>query len=483
MAIAMRTHRRSGLGFMPSLFPVLLIAFLAVLWLAGGASRADALGQVVVRAAAWLLVIVAILFGRRPALGTARPVVLLLLAAALLAMLQLVPLPPGVWQSLPGRRIFVEAAAASGQVQPWRPWSIVPGATLNALSSLIVPGAMLFMVTGLKEEERAWLPALILSLVAASTLVGLLQLSGTQFDNPLINETVGQVSGTFANRNHFALFLALGCLVAPVWATLDGRRPGWRSPVVFGLMLLFALTILASGSRAGMVLGLLALVLGPVVAQRGIRAALGGYPRWMFPALIAGVACVLAIFVLVSIAADRAVSIDRIFWSDEGQDMRTRGLPAVLTMVGTYFPMGSGLGGFDPLFRMHEPFDLLKPTYFNHAHNDLLEIVLDAGLFGFLLVGAGLLWWVRASARAWQAGAGMRHALPKLGSAMLLLIVLASVFDYPARTPVIMATAVIAAVWLSGARMREVRPSFTGEASPSIADGSSRHSGTAPAHG
>jgi O-antigen ligase len=478
----MRTHLRTGPGSKPSLSLVLLFIFLVVLWLTGGASRADALGQTVVRMTAWLLLIVAILFGERPALGTAKPVALLLFSAVLLAALQLVPLPPGLWQSLPGRSTFVEAAAASGQVQPWRPWSIVPGATLNALSSLVVPGVTLLLIVGMRERERALLPGLVLALAAASTLIGLMQLSGILFDNPFINETIGQVSGTFANRNHFALFLAMGCLVAPVWATLDGRRPGWRSPVALGLMLLFALTILASGSRAGLVLGLLALILGPVVAQQGIRGALRGYPRWTFFALIVGVLCILAIFVLVSIAADRAVSIDRLFWSDEGQDMRTRGLPTVLAIVKSYFPMGSGLGSFDPVFRMREPAELLKLTYFNHAHNDLLETVLDAGLFGLLLLGAGLLWWVCVSARAWQAGVGMAHALPKLGSAMLLLIVLGSAFDYPVRTPIIMAIGIIAALWLGGARARGSRSSFTDEVPASIADGSSRHPGTAPAH-
>lgn len=461
---------------------VLLWVFLSVLWLAGGASRADAMGQTVVRATAWSVLIVIILFGRRPALGEGRPVALLLLAAALLTALQLVPLPPDMWQALPGRRLFVEAAAASGQSQPWRPWSIVPGATVNALSSLIVPGTALVLVLGFGEKEQAWLPALILTLAAASMLVGILQLSGAAIDNPFVNETVGQVSGTFANRNHFALLLAIGCLVAPVWATLDGRRPGWRSPVALGLMLLFALTILASGSRAGLVLGLLALILGPAMAWQGIRHAFRGYPRWAFPALVVGVVAVLFIFVLMSIAADRAVSIDRVFWTDEGQDMRTRGLPTVLTMVGRYFPFGSGLGGFDQLFRLDEPFGLLKPTFFNHAHNDLLEIVLDAGLPGLLLLLASLLWWIRSSARAWQAGSGMRYALPKLGSAMLLLILLASAFDYPARTPIVMATGIVAALWLSSARSRMTQSSFTNEAPASIAEGSFRHPGTAPAH-
>jgi len=445
----MRTYNRLTARSRPSLSFILFILLMIVLWIAGGASRAEAPGQTIVRASAWLLIIVAILFGDRPAIGSARAIALLLLAAVVLVLMQLIPLPPDVWLALPGRQMFAEAATLSGQAQPWRPWSIVPGATLNALSSLIVPVAVLVFVSGLRKSEHAALPFTVLILVTASTMVGLLQFAGIILDNPLINESIGQVSGNFANRNHFAVFLAFGCVVAPVWATLDGRQPGWRGPAAFGLILLFVLTILASGSRAGLILGLLALILGPVIALRGIRSALRQYPRWAFPALMGAITSGIAMLILASVAANRAVSIDRLFWNDEGQDMRSRGLPTVLTMIRDYFPAGSGFGGFDPLFRIHEPLILLKPTYFNHAHNDLLEIGLDAGLLGFLLLGVGLLWWIWASARAWQAGGGMRHALPKLGSAILLLIVLASAFDYPARTPIMMAMGIIAAVWLS----------------------------------
>jgi hypothetical protein len=31
------------------------------------------------------------------------------------------------------------------------------------------------------------------------------------------------VSGTFANRNHFALFMAIGCVLAPAWAVQSSR--------------------------------------------------------------------------------------------------------------------------------------------------------------------------------------------------------------------------------------------------------------------
>ena len=290
-------------------------------------------------------------------------------------------------------------------------------------------------------------------------LLGLLQFSGAPFNNPLINDTPGEVSGNFANRNHFAVFLALGCLIAPVWALLDRREPGWRAPAALGLMILSILVILASGSRAGILTGGLALGLGLAAVWRRIRRILQRYPRWMSFALPGAAVALVLLFVAISVAAGRAVSVDRAFALDQGQDMRTRGLPTVLAMIREYLPFGSGLGGFDAVFRMHEPFALLKPTYFNHAHNDLLEVVLDSGVGGAVLLLGALGWWVRASERAWRAGASGRSALPKLGSAILLIVIIASAFDYPARTPMMMAVIVVAAVWLRQATTQHQMPS------------------------
>jgi O-antigen ligase len=435
--------------FSPSL--LILWILLAVLWLAGGASRADVLGQLVTRVAAWTALCAIILIGDRPSrssLASVWPVSLLLLAALALALVQLIPLPPALWQSIPGRAVFTEAAAASGQPQPWRPWSIVPGATFNAACSLVVPFAVLACLIGLRPAERHLLPGTVLLLVTVSMLIGLLQFSGSGFDNPLVNDTPGDVTGTFANRNHFALFIAFGCAVAPVWAFPGSRRPGWRAPAAIGLLLMFVLTILATGSRSGILVGMVALGAGLAMVQQGIRRTLERYPRWVFPAFVTAIIVLIVIVVLLSVAADRAVSIDRAIGNDPGQDMRTRGLPVVLSMIGRYFPAGTGLGSFDPLFRLHEPFALLKPTYFNHAHNDWLEVLLDTGLAGGALLVAATGWWGWASYRAWGRGWSVRLALPKLGSTVLLMTMIASLFDYPARTPLIMAIVVIAGLWL-----------------------------------
>lgn len=436
--------------FRPSLSFALLVMLLGTLWVAGGASRGDEPGQVVVRSVSWLVLFIALLFGQRKTLPGPRPLLFLLGAALLLPLLQLVPLPPAVWQALPGRESFAQAATAIGESQPWRPWSIVPGATINAALSLVVPFAVWLLVADLPESEQRRLPGIVLGIVAISMFVGLLQFSGAAINNPFVNDSPGDVGGTFANRNHFALLLAIGCLLAPVWGFSGERNSHWRAPVGWGLALLFMLTLLASGSRAGLGLGLIALLLGLALSRQAMRKALARYPRWVFPALVAVIVGVVVAFVLASLMADRAVSISRLLAIGQSQDMRGRGLPVVLEMIGRYFPFGTGLGSFDPLFRVHESFGLLKPTFFNHAHNDFLEVVLDAGLPGVFLLLAGLGWWAWASLRAWRAGPGRHHALPRLGSAILFLVILASIVDYPARTPMIMAVVMIAAIWLSG---------------------------------
>lgn len=446
----MRSASSSTRSFRPSLSFILLTLFLAVLWLAGGTSRADQLGQPVVRTAAWLLLIVAIVFGRRPRFRD-RPVWLFLLATIVLALLQLVPLPPALWESLPGRQLFIDAASLTGAVQPWRPWSIVSSATLNALSSLIVPFAVLLFAAGVRENERRWLPSLVLAVIVAALALALLQASGIVLNNPFIDDAPGYVSGIFANRNHFALLLAFGILMVPAWALPEHENASWRWPVGLALVLLLFLAILATGSRAGMMVGCLALAIGMVLVRRPIQRRLARYPAWLLPVLLAGVIGLIVLFVVISLSAERAASVHRLFVLSAEEDMRWRALPTVWSMVKIYFPFGTGLGDFATVFQIYEPTGFLNMTYFNRAHNDYLEIVLNAGLAGLLLLLAAFAWWLVASIRAWRSEDTTHHFAPKLGSAMLLLVFIASIFDYPARTPMMMAMIALAALWLSWA--------------------------------
>lgn len=446
-------RKSSRRGMRPQGTFLLFAALLVVIWLCGGSSRADVLGQALVRAAAGAGVVFAALFVAKIDVRSSKPVCWLLAAIIILPLIQLVPLPPAMWMGLPGRELFVEPTNIAGGAQPWRPLSISPGATLNALFSLIVPVGVLVLVAGLRENERSWLLSALLLSVIGSMLIGLLQFSGAGFDNPFINGVRGSVDGTFANRNHFALFLALGCLMAPAWAFVRADQLSWRLPAAVGLALLAALTILATGSRAGMAVGVCALCLGPLLVREDVARLFRSSPKWMLPASIATLAAVVTAFVVVSFLSGRAMSIDRMAMLDLGGDMRQEGLESVLAIIGANFPFGVGIGGFDAAFRMAEPDEFLKLLYFNHAHNDLLELVLEAGAFGVALLGGALWWWGKASFRVWRRTKPSSEVRTRgrLGSAMILLVLLASAADYPARTPMIMAVLVIAACWLAWA--------------------------------
>lgn len=445
---SMATRRLQLSLFRPSVAFVLLAVLVAILWLAGGASRADVLGQVVVRAYAWIALVLASMFGAPPRFAGARPVLILLLLALGLAILQLVPLPPEAWQHLPGRAAL--EAAAMEQEQPWRPLTMTPAATRNALSSLVIPVTVLVLAAGLTRSERSWLLPLLLIAIVASAFIGLLQLSGVIISNPFVNDTAGQISGTLANRNHFAVLLAIGCPLVATWAMGGERgRARYRLPVALGFVVILLLIILVIGSRAGMLTGAIAMLGALLLVRNQIGRQFRWAPRWIFPAMVAVVVLLIAALVGATVLTDRAVSIDRALDVDVGTDMRSRGLSTVLDMIRTYLPFGSGLGGFDPIFRMHEPFSLLKPTYFNHAHNDYLEVVLDAGIPGAALLGGALAWWGWASIQAWRRPTGA-SSRTRLGSVILAVVIVASLFDYPVRTPIMMTVVVIAALWLSG---------------------------------
>lgn len=429
----------------------LLAGLLIVLWFAGGASRADVAGQAVTRLFAWVVVIVFVIRARMPDLRPLRALFVLFGLSVAVVACQLIPLPPAIWSALPGHEMLLRAAEVTGQPQPWRPLSIAPSATANALASLVVPGSVLLLCANLTRRQHWTVARLLLGLVLAGSFVALVQVSGANYSNPLINHVSGSISGNFANRNHFALFVAVGCLLASV---IGAARDDFNRWLAFGAMLLipfFALVILAVGSRAGLVLTVLAIVMGLAIGQANLRNLLRALPK---PAAIGLTALALAGvtgIVGAAIVLDRAESVDRALSLEASADLRRQALPHVIEATQSYFPTGAGFGTFDQAYRIVEPDALLRLTYFNHAHNDWIETVLSGGLAGALLLVAMLAWFATAVWRMWCSREGIR-GLSAVGAGILLLFMIASLFDYPARTPMGMTLVVLAAVWLQRGR-------------------------------
>ena len=101
---------------------------------------------------------------------------------------------------------------------------------------------------------------------------------------------------------------------------------------------------------------------------------------------------------------------------------------------------------------MTAPRRLAFPAFVNHAHDDWIELWLEAGVPGALIISAFLGWflfrsfqvWVRAD-REWSVGG---IVFERAGSIIILLLLLHSVVDYPLRTTAMMAVFSVACGFL-----------------------------------
>src|SRR5262245_35748318 len=104
----------------------------------GGATTVGFLSDVVLQLLAIPLLLAS--FWRYLNLPSAeRPRGVLALSVMVIAVpaLQLVPLPPSLWSSLPGRWLLVESRTFIGDALPWAPVSVAPATTWLSLLSLL----------------------------------------------------------------------------------------------------------------------------------------------------------------------------------------------------------------------------------------------------------------------------------------------------------------------------------------------------------
>ena len=423
----------------PGLLPILFWGFLIALAVFGGASRQDVSAQIFIRVISSVVLALSLAFGMRFA-RQYRDVALFMAAVALVIAIQLIPLPPEVWHKLPGHAAFSQADLIVGRA-PWRPLSLTPDATLNALFALLPPLALFVLIASDPANQVRRLAFAILLLAGIGSTVEFIQFVGGHFNNPFINDDPLLASGFMANRNHQAVLLVIGIVAAPTALIQSNRNAPFAAAAAAGTGLWFTCLILATGSRAGMALSVLAWIGAITIAAPIVMPAMRRLPRYIVLGVGTGLAAIVSGVVVASIWSRRAVSVERLSTLEIGEDMRTRGLPTVWNILRRYFPTGTGAGSFDPVFRVHEPFALLKPTYFNHAHNDWLEVAIDTGLTGTLLLVAGIIWWLAA---AWSAWRNPQATARRTGTLAILLLMLASIVDYPLRTPTMMGVLVLA---------------------------------------
>lgn len=427
---------------------IMLVALFGILWMFGGASRIDVLGQTIARFFA-VLFLVFFVASRTPVnWKVIRPGLIVLAASVTLLLVQLLPLPPEIWLSLPGRAAFAEAAEIADSPQPWRPISVSPAGTWNSLWSLLVPATIFVLASNLNEAQHWRIASLIILMALAGSVLALAQFAGINVYIPFINHLDGGVSGNFANRNHFALFLAIAFACTLTWGFRDTPSGKWRSIAAISVLPFFVLVVLATGSRAGIILLVSAFLLSALLVRRSFRKSMGAYSARIRFALASGLIGVLAGIVLLSVYFGRAASVERALELTAIDDLRSDIAPVALGLAYDFFPVGSGFGTFDPIFRIAEPDGMLSLFYVNLAHNDWIQVVIEGGLIGGVILACSVAWVLRASFRAWRTDTS--HAmLARLGAIIIFLVMFASIPDYPARTPLMMGVLAISVVWLN----------------------------------
>lgn len=451
--------RYRAAGTQPVLRPIAwaTLAFVALAVLAGGGGPASPAATMIVEAGAALLFGAWALTAQAPLLADRErrrtSVCLAFLGAVLLLpMLQLVPLPAGFVDALPGRELARLIRAEAGGGAASLPMTLDPERTVASWLAMLPAAATFLAVLVLDRRERLAVVGMVVLLAAADAVLGVLQFASRGSDALLLYDTPHKLAavGFFANRNQNADFL----LIAPMFAaaalrSLRGGLGRHRVTLSLGLLAFFVLSVIAAASRMGLLLLTLAVPITLLLTVRGLTtrhvaiAALGS----------AAIGLALAAFAFTN---DRVASVFARFATTS--DTRFEFWPDVVYVLGLYWPWGSGIGTFDPVFRAIEQVDIVTPYFVNHAHNDYLELVIEAGAAGMLVIVAA------AALVAYFAIVHLRRALAREGDAMAIaalgaigVVLLHSLVEYPLRSLSLSTLFGLAAALLLSPRIRSVQ--------------------------
>lgn len=427
----------------------------------GGASRFDAVQIIPLRAIAALFLIPAFLYMTRQKIRDGKFLLGAMGLFVLLVVVQLVPLPPALWQGLPERGPIAEFDALIGHPDLWRPITLTPMRTWNVLASLIVPAAGLLLAVALRADTKRILQT-VAAMGVASAVLGLLQVitgsSSPLYFYELTNR--GSAVGIFANENHASIFAVCTLLVLArlIFEPRRAPQPTWLKVGYPAAYFLVFVVGLVSGSRAGFAASLGALLLSGCMAwlsrtaaspQSSHRQTRQDKSKGQRRGFIVLPVLVLVLTIAVFIGLGRVPAFQDLLAKDGMADLRWSILPVLREMISSFWLLGSGLGSFEQAFHIFEPSNLIFEQYINQAHNDWLQVIIEGGIIAGGLLLAVLIWLVKQLVRLAKDRMNWIAVLSWAG--IFIVIGSASIVDYPLRTPIFQ----LVAVWFLFAISRD----------------------------
>ncbi len=381
-----------------------------------------------------------------------------------LVLLQIIPLPPAVWSALPGREMVVRGYVLLGQPLPWLPLSLAPYETISAALWLLPPLAIIAAILRIGSYRASWL-AIVLGLASLSgVFLGILQItSGDALMAPWYLYKItshGSATGFFANSNHMAtlLIVSVPFLVALLGAARSGQRfvqqDAGRYAILVGCLLVLTVGLALNQSTAGVGLGI-----SVVAASLLIRLPITGkWVRWgLGGVVLLGFVAAIGVFATPLESTIAAAAADQSYYT------RATSFSNSWRALSDFFPIGSGSGSFNLIYPAYENPDVVDLWYVNHVHNDYIELVLESGLPGLVLIMIFLFWWIGRAVAVWRAPIIDHFA--RAASIASAAILAHSLVDFPLRTSAIAAVFAITVALMAGPRRREevTRKSSQGE--------------------
>lgn len=407
-------------------------------------------------------------------LGSARPLawdLMGLATAGLLILAALVGPGPGSvsWRSLLGPLVLFLASLAWGAVQiaRWTPeawhnglWAVVgeglgtrstgavaidrTAALAHLLRLLSYAGVFYLAVLLCRDAKRA-LAARKVAMLSGSAyaLYGLIAYwAGNGTILWLAKWAyVDDLTGPFVNRNSFATYLGL-CLLAGLCHVMDNferLRPDgtWRSRLlvfasyasarIWMFIVLFVLStaLMLTHSRGGLLAALAGLFALLLAISRA--PSLARYRR-------VGIVALPLLLLVLGIVISGGATLERIATADLDNDSRIALYRLTTEAIADHPWLGTGLGSFASVFRLYQTEAL--PGYYDLAHNDYLQNLLELGIPAALALFAAVLWIVVLCLRGVRAR--RRDALhPCLGVGATALVALHSFFDFSLQIPAV----------------------------------------------
>lgn len=333
----------------------------------------------------------------------------------LLPLLQLVPMPFAIWDSLPGHGFYAQALAdlAGSELNQYRSYSLVPAATEYAWLALLPAIAVFLFTLVLPKEQIKFAVSVFLGVVFFQAILGLMQYGGGAESMLRFYGKAHSTAavGTYTNRDHLAgllemaLPLGLALLAASVGKSEVSRRhvrtlrqkialltaTHLNKAFVYAFVsIAIVLGLIFTNSRTGNALAMVVIFISAIAYS----TRLGGKNVYGLMGSFTAIVIVLALEIgMVPI-------LNRFIQQDPLADLRWVIFSDTIKAIGEFFPLGSGVGTFVPVYpRFQEMY--LDHLYINHAHNDYLEWVMEGGILAAILIFVFMLMYFSRWPKAW----------------------------------------------------------------------------------